>query len=89
MTEFIKNQQSNFSKQIDKKATGQHINFLRENAGFSVKKLADLLEFESDQAIYNWQQGRSLPSLEHLFILSNLFNKDIEDIVLLKNKQQI
>ena len=49
MTEFIKNQQPNFSKQIDKKATGQHINFLRKDAGFSVKKLANLLEFESDQ----------------------------------------
>ena len=89
MTEFIKNQQSNFTKQIDLEATGNNIKHLREDAGLSVKKLADIFEFETVQTIYNWQKGRSLPSLENLFLLSSLFNKDINDIVLLKNKQQV
>ena len=89
MTEFIKNQQSNVTKQIDFEATGKNIKKLRENAGLSVKKLANILEFETVQTIYNWQKGKHLPSLENLFLLSSLFNKDINDIVLLKNKQQV
>ena len=89
MTEFIKNQQSNVTKQIDFEATGKNIKKLRENAGLSVKKLADIFEFETAQVIYQWQKGKHLPSLENLFLLSSLFNKDINDIVLLKNKQQV
>ena len=87
MTEFIKNEQLKFSQQIDLEATGNNIKHLREDAGLSVKKLADIFEFETAQVIYQWQKGKHLPSLENLFLLSSLFNKDINDIVLLKNKQ--
>ena len=87
MTEFIKNEQLKFSKQIDLEATGNHIKLLREDAGLSVQKLADLFEFETVQVIYQWQKGKHLPSLENLFLLSCLFKKDINEIVLLKNKQ--
>ena len=87
MTEFIKNEQLKFSQQIDKKATGNNIKHLREDAGLSVQKLANIFEFETAQVIYQWQKGKHLPSLENLFLLSSLFNKDINEIVLLKNKQ--
>ena len=89
MTEFIKNEQLKFSQQIDLEATGNNIKHLREDAGLSVQKLADIFEFETAQVIYQWQKGKHLPSLENLFLLSSLFNKDINDIVLLKNKQQV
>lgn len=89
MTVFIKNQQSNVTKQIDFEATGKNIKKLRENAGLSVQKLANIFEFENVQVIYQWQKGKHLPSLVNLFLLSCLFNKDINDIVLLKNKQQV
>ena len=55
MTEFIKNQQSNVTKQIDFEATGKNIKKLRENAGLSVQKLANIFEFENVQVIYQWQ----------------------------------
>ena len=87
MTEFIKNEQLKFSQQIDLEATGNNIKHLREDAGLSVKKLADIFEFETVQVIYQWQKGKHLPSLENLFLLSCLFKKDINEIVLLKNKQ--
>ena len=87
MTEFIKNEQLKFSQQIDLEATGNNIKHLREDAGLSVKKLADIFEFETVQVIYQWQKGKHLPSLENLFLLSCLFKKDINEIVLLKIKQ--
>ena len=39
-------------------------------------------EFESVQAVYNWQKGRSLPSLENLMVLSELFDEAIEGILI-------
>ena len=89
MTEFIKNEQLKFSQQIDLEATGNNIKHLREDAGLSVQKLADIFEFETAQVIYQWQKGKHLPSLENLFLLSCLFKKDINEIVLLKIKQQV
>ena len=87
MTEFIKNEQLKFSQQIDLEATGNNIKHLREDAGLSVKKLAAIFEFETVQVIYQWQKGKHLPSLENLFLLSCLFKKEIDEIVLLKIKQ--
>ena len=54
---------------------------MREEKGMSVRKLADLMEFESVQAVYNWQNGISLPSIINLKILSELFNKSMDDIL--------
>ena len=84
MTKFIKNQQSNVTKQIDFEATGKNIKKLRENAGLSVEKLAHLVGFKAIQGIYRWQEGKTLPTMETLFLLSNIFHKKINEIVLLK-----
>ena len=89
MTNFIENDKIVFYPNIDLEATGKNIKKLRENAGLSVQKLANIFEFETAQTIYQWQKGKHLPSLENLFLLSSLFNKDINEIVLLKNKQQV
>ena len=51
-------------------ATGLNIKTLREKAGFSVKELAELLEFEAVQGIYHWQTGKTLPTIENLILLS-------------------
>ena len=89
MTNFIENDKIVFYPNIDFEATGKNIKKLRENAGLSVQKLANIFEFENVQVIYQWQKEKHLPSLENLFLLSCLFKKDINEIVLLKNKQQV
>ena len=48
----------------------------------SVKSLSEFMEFESVQTVYNWQKGRSLPSLENLMVLSELFDEAIEGILI-------
>ncbi len=62
--------------------TGQNIKNMREEKGMSVQKLADFMEFEAVQAVYNWQSGKSLPSIENLKILSELFNKPMDEILI-------
>lgn len=84
MIQFIKDNKIIFHPNIDLEATGKNIKYLREEKGLSVKKLADILEFETVQGIYRWQEGKTLPALENLLLLSSLFNKPINEILIIK-----
>lgn len=66
---------------INLEKTGKNIKELREEKGYSVKKLAEFMEFEAVQAVYNWQSGKTIPSMEHLKLLSELFDKPMEEII--------
>ena len=49
---------------IDMAATGMNITRLRINAGLSVKDLADIFGFATPQAVYKWQHGVAMPTLD-------------------------
>ncbi|HOA63628.1 MAG TPA: helix-turn-helix transcriptional regulator [Bacilli bacterium] len=66
---------------VDLKATGKRIKHLREQHNMSVRDLQIQLGFESPQAIYKWQWGESLPSIDNLIILAHIFNCTINDII--------
>lgn len=66
---------------IDLEATGANILRLRKEKGLSVKDLQAYFGFECPQAIYKWQWGQSLPSVDNLFALSKLFNTSIDEIL--------
>ena len=69
---------------VDVVATGNNISILRKNAGMTVKDLQKVFGFASPQAIYKWQSGQALPSLDNLVVLSATFNVKIDDIVIRK-----
>ena len=50
---------------IDPIATGKNIIRLRVERGMSVRDLQAYFGFEEPQAIYKWQQGKSLPSVDN------------------------
>ena len=56
---------------IDMAATGMNITRLRIIAGLSVKDLADIFGFATPQAVYKWQHGVAMPTLDNG--LSTLF----------------
>lgn len=66
---------------IDMARTGQNIVKLRKAAGLSVKNLQDIFGFGTPQAIYKWQQGIALPTIDNLVILASLLNVKIDDIL--------
>ena len=66
---------------IDMIRTGQNIIRLREENHMSVKDLQDIFGFTTPQAIYKWQQGATLPSIDNLVMLAKIFNVHIEDII--------
>ena len=71
---------------IDMVATGNNITRLREQAGMSVRDLQNIFGFASPQAIYKWQNGISMPTIDNLIVLSVVLNVKVEDIVVLNDR---
>ena len=72
---------------IDPIATGKNIIRLRVERGMSVRDLQAYFGFEEPQAIYKWQQGKSLPSVDNLYALGALFEVPMEDILVSRTSQ--
>ena len=68
---------------IDMIATGQRITDLRVAAGMSVRDLQDVFGFATPQAIYKWQHGTAMPTIDNLVALSVIFGVGIDDIIVL------
>ena len=66
---------------IDMAATGQNINRLRKQAGLSVRDLQDIFGFATPQAIYKWQQGVALPTIDNLVVLAAVLQVRMDDIL--------
>lgn len=74
---------------IDMKATGRRIQALRERQGLSVRELQKLLGFDQPQAIYKWQRGESLPTVDHLLMLSRIFGLPMQDILIVDDQDSV
>ena len=66
---------------IDLKATGQNIELLRKSAGVSVKDLQAVMGFANPQAIYKWQKGICLPSIDNLVILAAALDVTVDELL--------
>ncbi|RKI75966.1 XRE family transcriptional regulator [bacterium 1xD42-87] len=68
---------------IDMVKTGQNIGRLRKQAGLSVRDLQDIFGFATPQAIYKWQQGAALPTLDNLVVLAAVLQVRMDDILVI------
>ena len=66
---------------IDPVATGANILRLRRARGLSVRDLQAYFGFEEPQAIYKWQKGKSLPTVDNLYALAALLQVTVDDIL--------
>ena len=66
---------------IDMIRTGQNIGRLRKQAGLSVRDLQDIFGFATPQAIYKWQQGVALPTIDNLVVLAAVLQVRLDDIL--------
>ena len=63
--------------------TGKNIVKLRKKSGLTVKELQDIFGFTTPQAIYKWQQGTALPSIDNLVVLAKVFQVHIDEILVI------
>ena len=68
---------------IDLKATGRNIRRLRIEAGLTVENLQQVFGFSTPQAIYKWQRGEALPTVDNLVVLAAVLQTNIESILVL------
>lgn len=74
---------------IDMVRTGQNIMNLRVAAGLSVKDLQDIFGFATPQAIYKWQHGTTLPTIDNLVVLAAVFHVHMDEILVLDDVVQV
>ena len=74
-----------FFPAIDLPATGQNIKRLRYSQRLTIRDLQDYFGFDAPQAIYRWERGEALPSVDNLVALGNLFGVPV-DSILIKSK---
>lgn len=74
---------------IDMTKTGQNIFRLRQQAGLSVKDLQDIFGFATPQAIYKWQHGAAMPTLDNLVVLAAVFRVSLDDILVIDGMSRI
>ncbi len=66
---------------IDPVATGENIVRLRKERGLTVRDLQTYFGFEEPRAIYKWQHGTSLPTVDNLYALSALLGVTMDEIL--------
>lgn len=67
---------------IDIPATGRNIKQLREARGLSVEDVQNWFGFAAPQAVYKWQKGKTLPTVDNLYALGALFEVPMEEILI-------
>ena len=72
---------------IDMVATGQNSARLRDARGMTVRDLQEIFGFATPQAIYKWQHGTALPTVDNLLVLAAVFEVHIEDILAVRQVQ--
>ena len=74
---------------IDMAATGDNITAMRRNAGLSVRDLQQIFGFSTPQAIYKWQRGESMPTLDNIVVLAAVFGVPVDDILVYRERYQL
>ena len=72
---------------IDLAQTGRCIERQRRNAGLTVRELQAYFGFEYPQAIYKWQHGECLPSVDNLLALARLLKVSMEDLLVYEDQE--
>lgn len=66
---------------IDKKETGVNLRMIMDRHKMTVKDVQQFLELGSVQSIYHWLNGISLPTIDNLYALSELFQLPMDDLI--------
>lgn len=76
--------QSKTYPNIDMIQTGLKLKMYIDNSSMSVKDIQEYLHLSCPQPIYRWINGKILPSVDHLFMLSELFGVHMEELLVKK-----
>ena len=71
---------------IDMKATGENIRaFIKKNK-MKITEVQAAFGFNTPQAIYKWMRGDTIPTIDNIVVLADIFGVGIGDIVVVSRK---
>ena len=73
---------------IDTVKTGRNIKRIMQEKGLSVKDIRSFLELGSSQSVYHWLEGKSLPTVDNLYALSDILGLPV-DALLCGNRKAV
>lgn len=73
---------------INMTATGVNIKKLRKAAGLTVRDIQDVYGFSTPQAIYKWESGAAMPTIDNLIVLAAIFGVTLDDIIICESPFQ-
>ena len=68
---------------IDPAATGRNIMRLRLEQGLTVRDVQVFFGFEEPQAIYKWQHGTAMPTIDNLVVLAAVLDVPMDEIIII------
>ena len=71
---------------IDMVATARNIMKLRKAAGLSVREIQNIFGFTTPQAIYKWQHGTAMPTIDNLVVLAAVLDVTIDEILVVQRE---
>ena len=74
---------------INKKETGIHLRRIMDERGVSVKDVQQYLRLGSVQSVYHWLNGLSMPTIDNLYALSELFQMPIDEMICGNRKKYV
>ena len=74
---------------IDMQRTGALLKKIVEEAGYTVRELQEKLRLSCPQPIYRWFKGKVLPSINHLYALSQLLHVHMEELLVPESQMDI
>lgn len=66
---------------LDAVLTGRKIHNAIKQSGYSIKELQEMLGLSCPQPIYRWIKGRTLPSIDNLYMLSRILDVLMEELL--------
>ena len=66
---------------IDKERTGRRLRLILNYRGISVLDIKEALSLGCVQSVYHWLNGKSLPTLDNLYALSELFDVSMDTLI--------
>lgn len=66
---------------IDKAATGKRIREIMEERDVTVKDIQNYLSLSCVQSIYHWLEGKTMPTIDNLYAMSEYLNVSIDEMI--------
>ena len=66
---------------INVAATAAKIKECRIRAGYSVREIQNIFNFSTPEAIYSWEKGKYIPSIDNMIVIADVYGVSIDDFI--------